>query len=612
MFLDDGIGGDQNYELALKSSEYTKQTILEFGFLLADEKCNWLPSRCVTWLGHILDMENNLLFISEERIQRFESVLDSCIYQVKCCEERLLPVKHLAGVVGHIISLQSVIGNKVRLMTREMFKCINSRASWNACILVSVQALEELIFWKENVRLLNQKGKNLKHDHVCLYNVFIDASDVGYGGYIEKAEVFSNFSEKLSSSMIHCECLSQYFSHDAQGELLTERSQSFPEVDSMGKVDLFPDVNFLDLSPEVDTASSIVISRSPEMDTANNIVTKWSQEVDIENSITKKWSPEVDTASNLVIRWSPEVDQASKCVAKCTPEVDKANKISMRKFQAVDKTSPIMSQNEGISGKNVNRSPEVDSCSEVVGQWSEYEQSLSSTWRETEAVNRVIHSHSNILKNAYVKVFSDNKNVKSVLVNGSKTQNIHSSVVELNTLCEKENIVICPEWIPREDNERADFLSRCYDCDDWSVSSYVFQYLNHIWGPYSIDRFASHLNNKCIKFNSRWWVPGTDGVDALSESWQHHVNWLVPPPRLVVKCIHKIMCEGANCTLVLPFWKSAPFWPCLFDYSGKHRKFIKGIINLGRKDVIWPGKGKNGCFSKNPLAFDMLALKCIP
>jgi hypothetical protein len=75
-------------------------------------------------------------------------------------------------------------------MTREMFKCINSRASWNACILVSVQALEELIFWKENVLLLNQKGKNLKHDYVCLYNVFIDASNVGYGSYIEKAEVF--------------------------------------------------------------------------------------------------------------------------------------------------------------------------------------------------------------------------------------------------------------------------------------------------------------------------------------------------------------------------------------------------------------------------------------
>ena len=51
-------------------------------------------------------------------------------------------------MTGQIISLhvQSVIGNKVRLRTREMFKCINSRASWNAPVLVSEEALAEIEF----------------------------------------------------------------------------------------------------------------------------------------------------------------------------------------------------------------------------------------------------------------------------------------------------------------------------------------------------------------------------------------------------------------------------------------------------------------------------------
>jgi hypothetical protein len=44
MFLDDGIGGERNYEAAVKSSEYTKQTLLDFGFLLAEEKCSWEPA----------------------------------------------------------------------------------------------------------------------------------------------------------------------------------------------------------------------------------------------------------------------------------------------------------------------------------------------------------------------------------------------------------------------------------------------------------------------------------------------------------------------------------------------------------------------------------------
>ena len=52
MFLDDGIGGHQDLGLAIKSSDYTRQTLGKFGFLLADEECNWEPSLKVVWLGH--------------------------------------------------------------------------------------------------------------------------------------------------------------------------------------------------------------------------------------------------------------------------------------------------------------------------------------------------------------------------------------------------------------------------------------------------------------------------------------------------------------------------------------------------------------------------------
>ena len=38
----------------------------------------------------------------------------------------LVHVKVLASVTGQIICLQSVLGNKVRLRTRELFNCINA------------------------------------------------------------------------------------------------------------------------------------------------------------------------------------------------------------------------------------------------------------------------------------------------------------------------------------------------------------------------------------------------------------------------------------------------------------------------------------------------------
>ena len=40
---------------------------------------------------------------------------------------------------------------------------------------------------------------------------------------------------------------------------------------------------------------------------------------------------------------------------------------------------------------------------------------------------------------------------------------------DINDICEKNDITLCPEWIPRGENQMADDLSRCGDCVDWSV-----------------------------------------------------------------------------------------------------------------------------------------------
>jgi hypothetical protein len=38
-------------------------------------------------------------------------------------------------------------------------------------------------------------------------------------------------------------------------------------------------------------------------------------------------------------------------------------------------------------------------------------------------------------------------------------------------------------------------------------------------------------------FNSRWWVPGTEAVNCLTQNSFNDNNWLVPPPRMVIQCI---------------------------------------------------------------------------
>ena len=44
-------------------------------------------------------------------------------------------------------------------------------------------------------------------------------------------------------------------------------------------------------------------------------------------------------------------------------------------------------------------------------------------------------------------------------------------------------------------------------------------------------------------------------------------SWLFPPPSIVSRVIKHLSFSKADATLVVPFWPSAPWWPCL-TYDG--------------------------------------------
>jgi hypothetical protein len=45
----------------------------------------------------------------------------------------------------------------------------------------------------------------------------------------------------------------------------------------------------------------------------------------------------------------------------------------------------------------------------------------------------------------------------------------------------------------------------------------------------TIDRFANFNNKKLNRYNSLYWNPGSEAIDAFSQNWQFENNWLVPP-----------------------------------------------------------------------------------
>lgn len=128
-----------------------------------------------------------------------------------------------------------------------------------------------------------------------------------------------------------------------------------------------------------------------------------------------------------------------------------------------------------------------------MGSWIKQDTLKSSTWREAETITRILVSNFAVK----LKIYSDNKNVKTMLRSGSTKGDLQTIALQIYNVCEERDITLIPEWILREKNTRVDFLSRCHDCDDREISNLVFRDLGNRWGPHTFDRFAANYNNKC-------------------------------------------------------------------------------------------------------------------
>ena len=203
-------------------------------------------------------------------------------------------------------------------------------------------------------------------------------------------------------------------------------------------------------------------------------------------------------------------------------------------------------------------------CHIALGLWAKEESSASSTWRELRAVRMVLESLIGKLHDHRVRWFTDNQNVVKIISNGSKNPSLQKETLAIFSFSMANSVHIDPEWIPRSENQKADFLSKLTDQDDWSIPPEVFRQLDTLWGPHTIDRFANFCNTQLPRFNSHFWNPGTEAVDAFTCDWGDDVNWLCPPPYLIPRTICHALQTHACDTLIVPEWPSAPYWPMLF------------------------------------------------
>lgn len=199
---------------------------------------------------------------------------------------------------------------------------------------------------------------------------------------------------------------------------------------------------------------------------------------------------------------------------------------------------------------------------------------------------------------------------------GSSKSHLEELAVQIFDFCFASHIEIRIEWLPRTENQKADYLSKIVGPDDWALGRKYFQVLDQRWGPHTIDRFASDYNRQLDRFNSRCWNPGTEAVDAFTQDWSRDNNWLCPPVCLVARTVKKLQACQASGTLVVPERPSALFWPLLSPRLGSFAPYIRSVMYFEPASAIFvTGRGQElvyknykSVFSGVP-TFRMLAIR---
>ena len=97
-------------------------------------------------------------------------------------------------------------------------------------------------------------------------------------------------------------------------------------------------------------------------------------------------------------------------------------------------------------------------------------------------------------------------------------KDLHEKTIRIFQFCTNNNIHLEVQWIPRTELERADYISRLIDVDDWQITPSCFEDLDKLWGPHSLDCFANYYNKKVPRYFSRFWNPDCTGVDFFVQN----------------------------------------------------------------------------------------------
>ena len=115
----------------------------------------------------------------------------------------------------------------------------------------------------------------------------------------------------------------------------------------------------------------------------------------------------------------------------------------------------------------------------------------------------------------------------------------------------------------------------------------MFAHLQSLWGPHTIDRFASMQNTQLLRFNARWRDPQCEDVDCLrlpDAAWRREINYCNPQWTALPTLAAKLGQAQAPATAVVPYWPNKTWYHVL------HRLASPTVHFPATRDLFFPGR----------------------
>ena len=206
---------------------------------------------------------------------------------------------------------------------------------------------------------------------------------------------------------------------------------------------------------------------------------------------------------------------------------------------------------------------------EASGVWCSYLQNMPSNYRELMAVHMAILSFRDMIKGKVVQILSDNVTTVAYLNHlGGHCLMLSNLAQAIWCATNSLNVTLKAKHLAGRLNSHADRLSRLATQYEWMLNPDLFRMLDRMWGPFTIDRFASLLTTQLPRYNSWWFDPNSEGIDALAQSnWAGENNFVNAPFRLLPQVLTKIQMEQAEATIIAPWWPSQPWFRHMWNMT---------------------------------------------